>query len=80
MESSAVALMSVLEGCDQAKLLSLSLGKGSHAGTPKLLGIITRWELVRNESRQSPPLLPIPCSCALQSREGRDLQGSSGQS
>lgn len=53
MESSAVALMSVLEGCDQAKLLSLSLGKGSHAGTPKLLGIITRWELVRNESRQS---------------------------
>lgn len=38
MESSAVTLTSVLEGCAQAKLLSVSLGKGSHAETPKLLG------------------------------------------
>lgn len=38
MQSSTVALTSVLEGSDQAKLPSMLLGKESHAGTPKLLG------------------------------------------
>lgn len=80
MESSTVALMSVLEGCDQAKLLSMSLGKGSHAGTRKLLGNHHQVGASEKSEQKIPALLPIPCSCVLQSREGRDLQGSPGQS
>lgn len=71
MQSSAVALTSVLEGCDQAKLPSVPLGKGSHAGTPKLLGNHPQMGTGMKSEQTILPCSPFPApECCSQGGKG----------